>query len=170
MPQDNYETLEDVKIIFRNFKGREGPYNKEGDRSFAALLTPEQATYFQREGWNVKTTKEREVDDEMLGGEPYLPVAVHYSDRGRPPTVVMIGSRGRTNLDIDTIELLDFADIVNVDLKVRPFDWGPINGKYGRKAYLQAIYVTVNEDDLELKYADVPVAGSTGRRRDEEDD
>lgn len=38
MPQDNTILLEDVRIIFRNFAGREGMYNREGDRNFAVLL------------------------------------------------------------------------------------------------------------------------------------
>lgn len=157
MAQDNTVTLENVRIIFRNFAGKEGPFNSEGDRNFAVLLTPEMADGLSNDGWNVKTTKEREVDDEMVGGEPYLPVKLSY--KGRPPTVVMITSRGRTHLSESEVELLDYADIKNVDLIVRPFDWA-VNNKTGRKAYLKSIYVTIEEDDLELKYADVKVAGS----------
>jgi hypothetical protein len=163
MPQqDNSVTLENVRIIFRNFAGRENPYNQAGSRNFGVLLTPEIADSLSRDGWNVKVTKERELDEgELTGGEPWLPVAVGY--KGRPPTVVMIGSRGRTNLDESTIELLDYADIQNVDLIVRPYDWELATGKSGRKAYLKSIYVTVNEDELEQKYADVPHVGTHQR-------
>ena len=39
MPQqDNTVLMEGVRIIFRNFAGREGQYNREGDRNFAVLL------------------------------------------------------------------------------------------------------------------------------------
>lgn len=153
---DNTVLMENVKIIFRNFAGKEGPFNAEGDRNFAVLLTEEMADGLSNDGWNVKTTKEREIDEETFGGEPYLPVKLSY--KGRPPTVVLITSRGRTNLSENEVELIDWADIQNVDLIVRPYDWA-VNSKTGRKAYLKSIYVTINEDELERKYADVKVAG-----------
>lgn len=156
---DNTVLLENVKIIFRNFAGKEGPYNREGDRNFAVLLTDEMADGLSRDGWNVKVTKEREIDDETVGGEPYLPVTVGY--KGRPPRVVIISSRGRTDLSQDEVDILDYAYIQNVDLIVRPYDW-TVNGKTGRKAYLKSMFVTINEDELELKYADVKHAGARG--------
>lgn len=161
MPEnDNTVLMENVKIIFRNFSGRETDYNQEGSRNFAVLLTEEMAVGLSQDGWNVKTTKERELDEgEITGGEPYLPVAVGY--KGRPPQIVMVTSRGRTNLGEDEVSLLDYADIKNVDLIVRPYDWALKTGKSGRKAYLKSIYVTIHEDDLELKYADVRIAGSS---------
>ena len=36
-------TLEHVKIIFKNFAGEEGRYNRKGARNFKAVLTKEQA-------------------------------------------------------------------------------------------------------------------------------
>jgi hypothetical protein len=165
MPQDdNTVLMENVRIIFRNFTGKEGPYNREGDRDFSVLLTPELADQLLRDGWNVKTTRERELDEgEITGGDPILPVKVSY--KGRPPTVVMVSSRGRTNLGESEIDMLDYADIQNVDLIVRPFDWS-VNGKTGRKAYLKSIYVTINEDELDLKYADVKPVGHMSRGED----
>jgi hypothetical protein len=165
MANEDNVTLEGVKIIFRNFAGKEGQYNREGDRNFCVLLDERTADELSSLGWNVKSTKERELDEEMVGGEPYLPGTVSY--KGRPPAVVMITSRGRTNLGEGEIEILDYADIQNVDLIVRPYDW-TVNGKTGRKAYLKSIYVTINEDDLELKYADVRIAGSRPTHNDED--
>lgn len=168
MPQDdNTVLLEDVRIIFRNFAGKEGQYNREGDRNFAVLLDDLTADNLSKENWNVKSTKEREGDgDEMLGGEPYLPVTVGY--KGRPPRVVMVSSRGRTDLGQDEVEILDYADVQHVDMIVRPYDW-IVNGKTGRKAYLKSIFVTINEDELDLKYADVKQAGSSSHHIQDED-
>ena len=52
------------------------------------------------------------------------------------------------------VETLDWVDILNVDLIVRPYEW-TVNGKSGVKAYLQSIYVTIEEDPLELKYSEL---------------
>jgi hypothetical protein len=158
---DNNVTMENVRIVFRNFKGAEGQYNREGDRNFAVLLDDPVAEAMAKDGWNVKWLKAREE------GEPeqaYLQVSVNF--KGRPPRVVMLTSRGRTTLHEDELELLDWADIRTTDLIVRPYEWA-VNGKTGIKAYLQSIFVTIEEDALELKYADVSDVPMRGGRTEE---
>lgn len=152
MPQDNSVVLENVELIFRNFTGKEGMYNREGDRSFAIKLDEATADMLTKDGWNVKTLRAR-PDDEDQTPQPYLSVSVEY-DKGRPPSVFMITSRGRTQLDRESVESLDDVDIEKADLILRPYDWN-VNGNTGRKAYLQALYLTVNENPLELKYGDI---------------
>jgi len=153
MPRaENTVLMEGVRIIFRNFAGKEGQYNREGDRNFAVLLDEPTAEAMAADGWNVKWLKPREADEDETV-QAYLPVSLNFG-KGRPPRVVMITSRGRTTLDEDMVELLDWADIVNVDLIVRPYEW-TVSGKSGIKAYLQSIYVTIEEDELERKYAEL---------------
>lgn len=144
--------MEGVRIIFRNFSGKEGQYNREGDRNFGVILPPEIADAMLQDGWNVKYLKPRE-DDEESQETPWLQVSVNF-DKGRPPQIVMITSRGRTNLDSDTVDTLDWADITNVDLLVRPYFW-EVSGKTGIKAYLQSMYVSIEEDALAQKYAEM---------------
>lgn len=150
--KDNTVLMEGVRIIFRNFSGKEGQYNREGDRNFAVLLSHETAEMMAADGWNVKVLKPRDDDEEDAIPQPYLPVAVNFS--GRPPRIVLITSRNRTNLDESQVETLDWVDILNVDLIVRPYEW-TVNGKSGIKAYLQSMYITIQEDPLELKYSQV---------------
>jgi hypothetical protein len=146
--------MEGVRIIFRNFAGKEGKYNREGDRNFAVLLDNEVANAMAEDNWNVKWLQPRGEDEEETP-QAYLPVSLSY--KGRPPRVVMITSRGRSNLDEDQVEILDWATIVNVDLIVRPYEW-TVNGKTGIKAYLQSIYITIEEDELERKYGELDQA------------
>lgn len=148
-PQDNTVMMEGVRIIFRNFSGKEGQYNREGDRNFAVLIDDGTAKVMEEDGWNIKVLKPREEGEEDELPQAYLPVSVNF--RGRPPRIVLITSRGRSNLDESTIEMLDWADIINVDLIVRPYEW-VVNDKTGIKAYLQSLYVTIEEDALEMKY------------------
>jgi hypothetical protein len=151
--------VENAQIIFRNLAGHERQFNVEGDRNFCLLLTPEQADWFHSDGWNVKTTKERELDEgETVGGEPYIKVKVSYKGKN-PPKVFLITERGKTALGPDELELVDFADIVSCDVMIRPYDWD-VNGKTGRKAYLKSLAVTINEDEFDRKYADVKTVGT----------
>lgn len=140
-------TIEGATIIFRNFEGKEGPYNRKGDRNFAVILDHETAEVMARDGWNIRTLEAREEGDENT---PYLGVTVRFDVR--PPRIVMLTSNGRTTLTEDTVEVLDFAEIKNVDLIVRPYVWN-VNDKSGIKAYLQTMFITIEEDDLEKKYA-----------------
>lgn len=153
MASDNNVVMEGVRIIFRNFEGKEGPYNKEGDRNFAVLLDEKTAQMMAEDGWNVKWLKPREdIADEGEEDQPYLPVSLRYDVF--PPHVVMVTSRNRTILNEDQVEVLDYADIVNVDLIVRPYTW-TVNQKTGIKAYVKTMFVTIEEDQLVKKYAEM---------------
>ncbi len=152
MADKNTVTMEEVRIIFRNFAGKEGQYNREGDRNFGVILPPDVAERMAADGWNVKFLQPRdEAEDEVE--TPWLPVSVNF-DKGKPPKIMLVTERGRTALNEDTVDTLDWADITNVDLIVRPYTWD-VNGRSGVKAYLQSMYVTIEEDELERKYAEM---------------
>lgn len=146
-------TIEGAKILWRNFAGVEKTFNAAGDRNFNVVLPEDLAKDMIEDGWNVKYKEPRDGEGE---GIYVLHVAVSF--KGRPPRIVMVTSKGRTSLTEDEIELLDWVDIKNVDLIIRPYHW-EMQGKSGVKAYLKSIYVTILEDYLELKYSEVPELG-----------
>jgi hypothetical protein len=139
--------IEAAPIIFRNFSGKEGQYNREGDRNFAVILDPDVAKSMIEDGWNVRYLEPREEGDEET---PYISVSVNF--KNRPPRIVLLTSTSRTQLDEESVEVLDWADISNADLIARGYDWD-VNGKTGTKAYLQSLFITIEEDFLERKYA-----------------
>lgn len=153
-------TINDARIIFRNFAGVEGQYNAAGDRNFGVVLDPATAEAMLEDGWNVKYLKSRDEGDEPT---PWVPVSVSFAHR--PPRVVMISQRydhatgefvpSRVTLPEELIEMLDIADLSTVDLRLNPYTWN-VNGRTGVKAYLGAIYATVQQDELERKYAAIP--------------
>lgn len=162
--------IDDARLVFMNFAGREDKFNRKGDRNFAVVIPdanyPEDEKLYhknklekeeirklhevlQADGWNVKIKPPRDADDAPF---MYLPVKVKYTERSEPNVYLVSGDR-MNKLDEESIGILDDIDILNVDLDVRPYDW-EVNGKSGRSAYLQAIKVTQNIDRFGARYAE----------------
>lgn len=158
VPQDDL-MLENVKITYRNFAGAAGEYNPAGVRSFAVILEDlEQAQAIEALGWKVKYPKPRE-DGEPARYPATMPVTLKYHPKLAPPRVVMLTSRGQTKMDEDAVDILDFMSIKKCDMFLRPFHWKLKTGGEGVKNMCASIYITIEEDALELKYADVPEIG-----------
>lgn len=143
-------TIEGAQLRFRNFQGLEGRYNPAGVRNFCVLLDDDLASVLKEDGWNVKYLKPRDEDEDE---QAYLQVAVNFNNF--PPKIVMITSRNKTVLDEETVGQLDYAEIENADISIRPRVWDD-NGTKRIKAYARSVYITIVEDDLDKKYANVP--------------
>lgn len=145
---DTRPVFENCRIIFRNFSGEQSQYNPKGNRNFCVIIDDrEVADAMKADGWNIKYLAPLDEGEEEV---PYIQVAVSFDNV--PPTIVMLTSKGRTYLDEDSINVLDYAEIENVDLILNPYNW-EVNGKHGVKAYVKSMYVTIREDVLALKYS-----------------
>lgn len=138
--------VENAKLIFKNFAGEESKFNRAGNRNFCVILDGDSAEDLRQMGWNVKALRPREDEDEPTY---YLQVTVAFGNF--PPKVVMISGKTKTVLDEESIDTLDYAEIANVDLIIRPYHW-EVNGKEGIKAYLKTMYVTIEQDVFAGKY------------------
>lgn len=146
----NNVTIENARIGFRNFSGKEGKFNPKGDRNFVIFLEEDVAKELNKDGWNVRWLKPRNEGDEP---QAILQVKVMFGNI--PPSVILVGSKGRTLLNDENIGILDWAEIRTVDVILRPYTW-TVSGNTGVKAYLKKMYVTIFEDELEKKYEVVP--------------
>ena len=144
-------SLEGVRIGFRNFEGREGMYNKKGERSFAVFLDRQTADRMTEDGWNIKYPKlnPNETDPEADTREPYLQISVGFDFY--PANVFLISNDNPTRLTEEEVLMLDWAEIENVDLVLRPYEWS-VNSNSGIKAYLKSGYFTIVADRFAAKY------------------
>lgn len=161
MIKDNI-AIENARLQFRNFSGKEGRFNPAGRRNFCVLLDDDIARKLESDGWNVRWLEPRDPLDEK---QAYIQVTVKYGNI--PPKIVMITSSSKTVLNEDTIDILDWAEIQEVDLIIRPYNW-EVNGKEGVKAYVKSMYVTLAEDEFEAKYRNVPDAAISSLEDDGE--
>ncbi len=141
--------MENARILFRNFSGNPSKFNAKGKRTFCLVIDPETADNLSEEGWNVKFLKPREEGDTPT---PYIQVNVGFKDdQSKSPKIYMVTRKKKTLLTEDTVGVLDFAEIDNVDVIVTPYKWD-VNGKQGVSAYLKTMYVSVIEEDFGGKY------------------
>ena len=141
--------IDDARIIYRNFSGVGSKFNREGDRNFAVYIPDEDmANELKERGWNVKIKPPREDGDDPF---MFLPVKIKFNDRG--PSVYLVTGNKKTPLNENTVSCLDDIDILSVDLDIRPYDWD-VNGKTGRTAYLQSIWVTQEVDRFASRMMD----------------
>lgn len=139
-------TIEDCRIAFRNFAGNEDKFNPAGSRNFALLLDEKQAEDMEALGWSVKYLKPR--DDDPVG-QAFLKVKLSFDKK--PPKILLVTTRGKTYLDQDSVNSLDWVDIEQADITLNPYEWN-VNGATGVTAYVKTLIIKPVEDYLEMKW------------------
>lgn len=139
-------SIDNAQIRFRNFTGEPTKFDKVGGkRTFSVVLDPEMAEKLREDGWNIKTWEPDGAEEPMY----HLPVEISY--KIYPPKIWMISGNKKTMLQEDTVSALQYAEFTKVQLIIRPYCW-EVNGKSGVKAYLKAMYATIEEDEFEKEY------------------
>ncbi|MBO7451329.1 MAG: hypothetical protein J6U54_13275 [Clostridiales bacterium] len=154
MARGNVITIEDTKLILKNFAGKADKYNAEGRRSFGVLISPETAADFEDAGIPVKYLQPRHEEDEPI---PWVKVKINM-DRENPPKIYE-GKFVNDKITIDedhpltkdSISMLDYSDLDYVSVQLSVYDW-EFGGKSGKALYLQNMVYVLNEDDFLSKY------------------
>jgi len=149
-------SVENAQIVFRNFSGKEGKYNPEGNRNFGVLLDDDISKQLEEDGWNVRWLKPRDPEESPQG---FLQVKVGFGNY--PPKIVLISNGKKSELNENTVYILDWAELETVDLIIRPYSYD-VNGRQGIKAYLKTMYVVLAPDKFAEKYEDTPDSAQNG--------
>lgn len=149
MERNNKLAIDNARIIFKNFTGKDDKFGREGDRSFSIVIEDDAlAEQLANDGWNVKPLTPRDPDEKV---DHFIKVKISF--KVRPPKIWLLTNHKRTLLDEDTIATLQYARIENADVVVSPWRW-EVNGKTGIAAYLETLYVKIEDDPFADKYAD----------------
>lgn len=166
MARDRMEvTIQDATIKWTNFSGRPTKFKPEGgERTFVVELDQKLAEDMRDDGWHVRFPDDPIEEDEEQTKAPIISVKLGYSPKARPPKIVLITSKGAQYLTQDMVEILDSMDFTQVDVKFNSSNW-EFGGKSGIKAYLKSMYLTMDEDELDRKYAHL-MGGNADEERD----
>lgn len=172
--------IENAEVLpgsFRNFAGRGGKYNKEGERNFNIVVTEDSLMFYEikengkkrykkigvrdlvDDRWNLRLMRRRDDEEDDAPDRYKLNIAVSFLFRELktlPPTnVYLYSGKKKTLLDEETIGNLDYAEYRTADLTIRARPWvDKETGETRIKAYLHEMHVTIQPDLWEDKYAE----------------
>ena len=138
--------IDNARIGFRNFEGAEGNFNPAGNRNFVVFLDDDIAKQMEKDGWNVKWLNKYEDEP------PQAIINVKVNFGNYPPNVILVSDGKMSRLDEQNINVLDFAELEQVDLILRGYEW-TVRGNTGVKAYLKTGYFVLRIDELAKKYS-----------------
>ena len=156
MASRNVLEIENAKIIFKNFEGKERKnpktgkvVNAKGERNFCIVIdNPEEAELMKEDGWNVKSYG---VGDEYDMPLYYIPVRINMNGNF-PPKIHVYTKKSKELFDADMMKSLDDADFKKVNVRINPRPWDD-NGRPAIKAYLREMFILLEEDAWEEEFA-----------------
>lgn len=150
--------MANAKIRYKNFAGRETEFNNAGSRNFHVVIEDaELAEQLKEDGWNVKCRL-----PQVEGDEPLYHMEVKVAFGMYPPKINLVSRRGVdangapvfqvTQLDEESVGVIDDAEFVCVDLIIRPYHWEK-GSKSGIAAYLNEFWGEIKENEFARKYS-----------------
>lgn len=150
MANQSQITLENVRVIYPNFAGRESEYNTKGSREFGIALDPALAEELASQGLNVKFPSE-----DKPNRPAYLPATLSNGPEIQPWIKLVLVNQGKgtilNNADTNQLAMLDEVTAgALANVIINPYNWSAA-GRTGIKAYVNKLYVYI--DDIEPSLA-----------------
>lgn len=139
--------IEDAKIIFPNFSGREGRYNREGNRCFSVMVPDEKlALQLKDDGWNIR---ERVINGEGTGEYYINGVNINF-DYYIKPVIYYISNGNEIELTPEIMDSgiaaqLDGRGAERYDVSIRPRSWERTDGSIGIKGYVDEMRIVAKK-------------------------
>lgn len=129
--------ISNAKILWKNFTGKLGFYNKEGGRDFCLLLSDDASVnFFKQNGYSVAVKSSGVEVGEFIR---YLKVKMKFNN-GKP--IIILKSNNKIiRVDENLVSVLDSIKIKSVDMSIKPYHWELPNGEHGQIAYLNSMTV-----------------------------
>lgn len=144
--------IEDAQVIFANFSGHEGRYNRAGNRNFSVIIPDTNlALQLKDEGWNIK---ERVVNGESTGEYYISGVNINFDYFIKPRIVYITNVNGREHemelteelLDSGIAEQLDGRGAERYDISIRPRVWKRNDDSFGGiKGYVDEMRIVAKK-------------------------
>lgn len=153
--------LVDFELFFVNLEGRKGGFNTDGKRSFRLKFNDEEfAKALVEDGWNVKIFTPKNTNYEPYYGMDVKTKFKSDSESVRyNPEIHYINRKNDILCDASNIHIVDNAfdarKVIAVDLVVNPYHWGPNERGEGITAYIDAMYVYVEDSPFGDRSASV---------------
>ena len=129
--------ISNAKILWKNFTGELGFYNKEGGRNFCLVLSDDASVnFFKQNGYSIAVKSSGVEVGEFIR---YLNVKLKFNN-GKP--IITLKSNNKTiRVDENLVSVLDSIKIKSVDMSIKPYHWELPNGEHGQIAYLSSMTV-----------------------------
>ena len=146
--------IENSKFIFRtNFSGdpNRDKYKSTTRRGNLIIPNEEQALEMADAGYNVKQTNPREGEEEGFVPTYFTPIIIGYANPRRQPKVYLVTNGTPTELDEETVGMIDDVYVENVNATLNP-RYNPDRDSW--TLYVAQLYVeqTVEEDPWADRY------------------
>jgi hypothetical protein len=133
--------VENARIIFRNFSGKERKNNEEGERTFCVVLDDSTAKELSKSKWDVKWFNDVKQDDVSI---PYLQVTINPN--AFFPSVIIVEKDCRRIFNEDTVPMLDKIKIKSANVTMNGYSW-VVGNHRGVKVYLEELIATIEESN-----------------------
>ena len=148
MQRNNELVLTDAELLYTNFSGRIGQYNRDGKRYFNVYVDdPEIVNKLTEDGWRVSIRTPKTPDEPIRHS-----IKVMVSYQFEPfPVIIRVVNGAEYYLDETTVGQLDKDRILKALVKVHGS--GKKNSPDGKfTAYLDKMVVECEEDPFDTEY------------------